>query len=385
MRQVHELLASEEGREYLHERGVLTDATAFVERLRPPARPGLSELAGVPEGAAIVAVGQQVQADYPSAVTSKLRAAARLREPPTITTTALWMDTDKAKGATRITIAGPEGSEDLRLRYVPESKNDVESRFLPVDVGRLRRVVTEVGAWAAGTVPAGDVRDRVVLRAAALAAAVDGAETVTLAQANGDLASVLVREHLHFDGPQTFVSGLLDAGLLEEGVDQALRDLDAFIGVFNDRVKALAADGVDPQVHLLPADYLPLFFSCPSDGLRRRLHRESSGSDQFAVATCRCGTTHRFHLGNGRELSGTELVATGRWSLDVSLPVFVNDHVSGFVTGRSSALYGIVCNSVIETVLGGTPVPLFLPTDLGRATEAPPVPDSLLYDHLVAP
>jgi hypothetical protein len=100
------------------------------------------------------------------------------------------------------------------------------------------------------------------------------------------------------------------------------------------------------------------------------------------VLDCSCGARRRFHLG-GRELSLGELEATGRWSPDVTLPVYLNDLAGGVVVGRSSALYGLVLDDVLERVLGRSPIPMLVPEDLAAVLAEEPAVDSVLYDYLV--
>jgi hypothetical protein len=74
-----------------------------------------------------------------------------------------------------------------------------------------------------------------------------------------------------------------------------------------------------------------------------------------------------------------EMVATGRWSPDVCLPLYLNDLTSGWVAGRSTALYTLVLHEVQRRVLGKRPVPVLVPPALvdRRSNEA-----RLVYDYL---
>jgi hypothetical protein len=99
------------------------------------------------------------------------------------------------------------------------------------------------------------------------------------------------------------------------------------------------------------------------------------------VARCSsCGTEHRFHLGS-TALSADEVTITGRWSPDVTLPALLNDLFSGVVVGQSSGLYGLVLNELVSKVLGGTPIPMLVPENLGKVL-AEEAPGSLVYDYL---
>lgn len=173
------------------------------------------------------------------------------------------------------------------------------------------------------------------------------------------------------------LSAVLEQGAFTESLEAYLERREDVVAVFNEAVAELVAQDVDPQVRPLPEDHLPLHYSCPTDGTRLRL----SLVDGAAAATCRCGTGYRFDLGGGLG----ELGATGRWSPDVSLPVHCNDAASGWVVGRSTALYGLVLNAVIDRVLGGRPIPGWIPPDLSSAPRPGSEPPTLLVDHLLGP
>lgn len=108
---------------------------------------------------------------------------------------------------------------------------------------------------------------------------------------------------------------------------------------------------------------------------------ERTGSDHFAVTTCSCGAEYRFHLGS-RSLSIADVAGTERWSTDVMLPAWLNDLASGVVAGRSSALYGIAVNRVLEKVLGRAAIPMLVPGDLSGLPPAA-ASDSLMQDYLL--
>jgi hypothetical protein len=172
---------------------------------------------------------------------------------------------------------------------------------------------------------------------------------------------------------------MLEAGLLVDSVAEYIARIDEVIAVFNAAVSELVAADIDPLVRPLPDDYLPLRFSCPEDGGRVRLASERRGSELHAAAACRCGARHEFNLGGGAPDLG-ELLDTRRWSIDVSMPVHHNQLASGWVGGRSTALYGLVFNEVLVKALGQEPIPVLVPRDLGaQATDAE---DTLLVRYL---
>lgn len=381
MRSVADLLGEDAGRQLLAERGVYCDSEEFVRRLRAPADAALVRALALGSSYPVY-VHQQTQVDYPGSVASKFRAAVALRSHRDVAPIALWIDTDRAKTAST-TIVIRSGGEEFRRRLVPHRLRDIETRFIAVDLGHVRAVLTALGGWLDLQLPA---PERTAMRSR-LSELVDSLEVPavrTLAEVNLAISSLTLRELLGFAPPSMLVSYAAGSGMLESAVNDVLNEIDDFISVFNAEVAALTSADIDPCVHVLPDDYLPLHFSCPRDGLRRRLARHREGADQLAVAACRCGAIYRFHLGAHR-LSVAELAATGRWSVDVCLPLFVDRLVSGMVVGRSSASYGLVLNQVARTVLRTSPVPMLVPADLPDAMPHPDQSNSTLLDYLAIP
>jgi len=377
-----ELLAGAEGRRFLESRGVLIGAEGFVDLLRPPADPGLAGLLGLAPDARLVYVAHQTHADLRASVVSKFRAARDLRGDQ-LAAVALWLDMDRAgsdRASTTITWPLPEGIASVRL--VPQRLRDLEPRFLPVERSRLEEVVATIGRWIDLSIDDPALRARAGKRLRALSEAIVGNEETTLARTNLALASFLLRERFAFEPPRALVSTLASEGLLTDPVDDCLNAIDDVVAAFNRAVEDLIAADVDPVVHHLDDAYLPLHLSCDRCGARRRLRREKAGTDTFAAMTCTCGEDRRFHLG-GRTLSLGELEATERWSVDVTLPVYLNDLASGVVAGRSSALYGLVLREVLEKALGRRAIPVMLPDDLADTLEDDPVADGALYRYLV--
>jgi hypothetical protein len=84
------------------------------------------------------------------------------------------------------------------------------------------------------------------------------------------------------------------------------------------------------------------------------------------------------------ELSIDEIVRAGAWSPDVSLTLFLNDFVSGYVAGGSSGIYyGLVMKAVVENVLHKRRVPILLPQATGSEHDDPAGANSLLYRYLL--
>ncbi len=162
-----------------------------------------------------------------------------------------------------------------------------------------------------------------------------------------------------------------------------LNNITDVIRVFNETIDSLVEKGINPQVKPRKEDYLPLFYSCDQDDQRFRLHHIIEGYEHFAIGACSSQHIHKFYLGEDA-LSIDSLVQTGRWSPDVFLPGFFNDMVSGFVAGRSSAIYLIVLNAVLRQVLGKSPVPVLVPEGLSEPNNSPDQIDSLIYSYFNA-
>ena len=378
MRTLEELMASHEGRSLLEMRGVATDEEAFVGSLRPPRLHELSEHLGTPSGAPIVYTAHQVMIDYPESVIAKFRAVQRVGGRPEVAAAVLWLDLDRA-GADRMAVGtvvhGRGGG--LQIRLASRRHDHKEVRFVALEQAQVAQTVRKIDAWARQhTAAAG--------RAARVAQVLLGGGSGTLGRTNLALSSLLLHEQLGMTVPSALISDLADRGILTQAVNDVVDAVEDVVTVFNAAVGSLVAADVDPQVHYLPADYLPLHYSCDRDDRRCTLSRRRAGADTFAVTTCLCGATYRFHLGS-RSMSIDELAATGRWSTDVTLPLYLNNLASGVVVGRSSALYGMVLNEVLEKVLGWVPIPMLVPVDLPAVLARGAEGESLLQRYMVAP
>lgn len=380
MRELTDLLADEAGRELLAERGMHTDPAAFAALLRPPQDGALNAMLGLPPAAPLVHIGQQACADIGPTVAAKFDASRPLAAAGA-TPAVLWHDVDRAGSERRgMRVVLPSGNKTRGVWLAHRSLDGREMRFVVVDPDDLARLFDELHAWVDSNLP----RDRAGAgaRVDALADAVLARSPVTLGEVNRALSDFLLRAQLGLELPSTPLSALLARELLTDSVVVYLNALDAVVRVFNEAIDALADAGVDTHLRPLADDYLPLFYSCEDCGARTRLAHERAGADHHAVATCRCGVRHRHHLGAGT-LSLGELEAGGRWSPDVSLPIHHNHLASGWVVGRSTALYGMVLNEVMERALGIDPIPGHVPAALSAGDGGPMSGDSLLLEYLV--
>lgn len=367
------LLGTAHGRALLREQGLFLSAADFVDALAEPVSP--SRLG--PPATRIVYTPHQLYADYPWSVVVKLQALAALPRRPNLALVAVWMDTDRC-GADRyaVRMGWPHGDRVTTIRVSPHAYDGIETRFAPIHVPTLNHAFTTLGENV-GQLPR-DRRAAAASRLRELHAVVEAGRPATLAELNFVITQVLLTRGLAIDLPPLLLSDVLgDPGLIAQ-VTQFTNRLDEVVAVFNEAVRGLRGLGIDPQVKELPADYFPLRFSCPADGRRLRLHREHRGGVTIATSTCHCGKRYEFVLGHGSaELA--EIIATGRWSPDVCLLLHLNDLTSGWVAGRSTALYTLVLHEVQRRVLGKRPVPVLVPPALvdRRSNEA-----RLVYDFL---
>ena len=376
MRTLEDLMASEDGRSLLEMRGVLNSVEAFVGRLRPPPDARLAGHIGAAPGGPLVYAAHQLMVDYPESVVAKLRAAQQVGEHPGVVTVLLWLDMDRAgadKMAAGSIVRGRGGG--LQIRLASRRHDDKEVRFVPVEQAQLDQTFHKIGAWARQHTSAGG-------RLARLTEVLRETKPRTLAQASMALTSSLLREYLGMKAPSALVSELASRGLLTETMNDVVNAVDDVVTVFNAATDSLVTADVDPQVHHLRPDYLPLHYSCDRDDRRCSLARVRRGVDTFAVTRCACGASYEFHLGS-RSLSMDAVAATGRWSTDVTLPLYLNDLASGVVAGRSSALYGMVLNEVLEKVLARKPIPMLLPPDLPAVLAEGAETQSLLQRYVV--
>jgi hypothetical protein len=379
MRTLFDLLATDDGRAFLDDRGLFTDVDDFRAALQPPVSDVLNEAVGLARGTPLVHIGQQLCADYAPWTLTKFLAGAQLAAYDDAVPVLLWHDLYSAEAERYgMRLVLPSGSKLRGIWFAPRSAGGCEPRFLPVSGAAVEQAFIELSGWVEQAVKDHPKPERAAARerTAALAEAVRAADPQTLGDVDGAFATFLLRHRLGVDLPAVTLSALMDDGVLTASLDAYLERLDDVIAVFNEAVDELIALDVDPQVRPLGEDHLPLHYSCPADGIRLRLTRRDG---HVAVATCRCETTYRFDLEGGLGELGT----TGRWSPDVSLPVHHNDHASGWIVGRSTALYGLVLNAVIAKVMGGRPIPGWIPPDLSSGPQPGSEPPTLLVDYLL--
>lgn len=366
MKGLAELLGDGAGRDRLAAAGIHVDPAAFLAAM-PAGRP------------ARIYCHQQPAGDPRRSVMAKLTAldGLRLARPDGVEPLFLRIDTDRAasaKAATRLAWEDAAGRRHL-LKLTPPGTDRLESRHLQLDPQHLTAVAARLEAYVRQA-PVG--RQEALARLDRIRPLLAPGRTMALSRyaaalSDGLLARVDVRL------PTAFVSELGTAGALTGGLTRLLAGRDAFVAAFDRAVDDLRQAGIATAVSPLPDDYLPLFYSCPHEGERLRLRRVAVGGEIQAVAVGTTGRRHVFPLGRRGDDPGA-LLATQRWSPDVTLPVLLNDTFDGVVAGRSSALYLMVLAAAMRAALGMRPIPVLVPAELGTVPERP---DGLLQRWLM--
>jgi hypothetical protein len=270
------------------------------------------------------------------------------------------------------------GLGGFAVRLVSNKLRSMETRFVSVEEVRREDLLSALAEWLRRTSPAS--ADRWQPRLGRLAEALSRPQVTTMAEANLAVTGLLLHDQLGYDPPCVLVSELARRGFMTPTLTRAVEQIEDFIEAYNEAISTLTAAGIDPQVRALADDYLPLHFACPRDDRRLRLLHERLGDDHFAVAFCHCGEEYRFYIGS-HSISLEEVLATDRWSTDVTFLLYLSDYFSGIVGGRSSALYGLVLNEVTRRVLDRDPLPLLLTPILASGPQ-PGESNSMLFDYL---
>lgn len=377
MKSLTDLMRSPDGRELLRSSGVYVDPQEFKDRLRAPARTKLADSLDS-EGRKLICSGQQLYVDYRQSVLSKILTLREFEQDPELLPFFLWVDTDRSGSDNLITkFAWPKPSKKGPVRIAPSKTRDIESRYVRLDPSQLRSAIDKLGTHLRES---GVHREGAKLKYQKLRAIFIQEKPEILSSFNYRVSSFLLQNHLGYFPRPVILSETLNRGLLADEINLLLNHIDGIVRVFNESVQSHLAMGIDPQVAPRKPDYLPLFYSCDVDNFRLRLHQKVEGEDHFAVGRCKCGEDYRFFLGT-KTLSIEQVARTDRWSVDVLLPAFLNNLVSGLVAGRSSGLYMMVINAVLRQVLGVSPVPILVPARLEQLAGPPEITDSLLYDY----
>ena len=384
MQDIKDLLASPGGLRFLESHDIFVAPEEFVSRLQDPVQAGLAEGYGASHKKPVYAL-QQVYIDCTQSMLDRMALLDRLEQYEDCFPFFLWIDTDLAgTDPLMLRFFWPLFGEKTSVRLSAGANDQLELRCIPIDTARVQQALDKLNAYISQSITGRKkvTRARAKDRYEQLRAVFLENTSGVHSELNHRVTYFLLNRQAGLNPFSFLVSDLLGRGLMTAEVNLYLGHIDDAIRVFNDAVQALHARDIDPKVKPLAADYLPLNFSCLECRRRLRLRREVRGHDSFAVATCRCQKQYRFHLGSSR-LSIDEIVQAGPWSPDVSLTLFMNDYVSGYVGGGSSGVYyGLVMKDVLEKVLEKRRVPILLPQP---ADDSDPKPfDSLLYRYLMA-
>jgi hypothetical protein len=377
MQTLMDVLNSAEGVSFLESKGVFVDPQDFKDQLKTPAKPHLADDMGA-ANTKLVCSGQQIYVDYRHSVLSKIVTLQTMEQDEDLFPFFLWVDTDRSGSDNLITkFAWPISSKKGPISILPPGTRDIESRFVTMDTDKLLRAIDKLETHLRQS---GQKRKGAKQKYQQLRAIFSDENPGTLSEFDLQVTYFLLANVFGYIPHSAVLSDLLDIPVLLDEVDSFINRIDGVVQVFNEAIQALAQKGIDPQVNPLPENYLPLFFSCEVDDKRLRLYHQIDGNDHFAVSACKCGQQYRFHLGH-EALSLAEITQTRRWSPDVCFPIFVNDLVSGFVAGKSSAIYLMVMREVLRKVLDKTPVPILVPQSLRDAESDHIQVDSLIYRY----
>ena len=376
-----DLMTTQDGQEFLESNGVLVSQEVYKARLNPPANSALASVLGIDNNEKLICSGQQLYVDYRQSVLSKVSTILDLERDSDLSAFFLWVDTDRSGSDSLITkFAWPTNSKKGTIAIAPSRTRDIELRFVDLDPTQLRRAIDKLGTHLRQS---GVIRKGAKLKYQQLRAKFVDEEIGTLSHFNHQITDILLNDRFGFSPRSIITSEIIKNEFVIREINLLLNNMADAIRVFNEAIGSLVEKGIDPQVKPRSEDYLPLFYSCDQDDQRFRLHHIIEGGEHFAIGACSSRHIHRFYLGKDN-LSIDALAQTGRWSPDVFLPGFFNDMVSGFVAGRSSALYLIVLNAVLRQVLHKSPVPVLVPESLAGPSTSPDQIDSLVYSYFNA-
>ena len=379
MQSLAELMNSAEGLSLLETRGVFVHQDAFKRRLRVPPESALAVMLGS-NNTPLICSGQQVYIDYTQSVVSKIELLHDMKNAGDLFPFFLWVDTDRSGSDNLMSkFAWPPPSKKGPITILPPGAREVESRFAALDPSLLEKAMDKLETYLRQSREnRPEAKDKYHL----LRSHLSSIDAETLSEFNLKWTDFLLNQVLGYSPHALVLSDLLDKGFFLEEVNRFVNRITDVVRVFNHARQTLVDSGIDPQVKPLDPNYLPLFYSCDLDDTRLRLFHLVEGEHHFAASRCKCGQVYRFYLGS-ESLSVHEITETGRWSPDVCFPIFLTNMVSGFVAGKSSALYLLVLNEVVREVLDNTPVPILVPESLGKNHGDPAKFDSLMYRYFM--
>jgi hypothetical protein len=382
MKKLADLQKTSRGRKFLEMEGIFTDPGDFAVALEPPAEPRPLETL-IPEKPLPrpVYTAQQVYADFTWPVVSKYSSLLNLNRFHKLHPIFLWADTDTC-GADKCTnrVYWPGKKTAQSFRFVYQKYNKYEVRFVPFDHENTSRAFFNLERCIAGAVKDKKKKAQIKGKIETIKHLIEDESIRTVRDFNTALTDLMFAAGFGAGWHQLFFSDLLAVPEVQDSVNNTLNELLAYVKVQNETRKTMVGLGIDPVLPELSENYLPFWYSCPEVGRRSKLHRVCLNGDHWASSSqCKCGVEHRFYLGSNK-LSMIELAETGRYSLDVSILIHLNDLFSGSVAGRSSGLYIVVLNNIMKKVLGRRPAPVFIPENWAQ-----PNPDffGLLHSYII--
>jgi hypothetical protein len=365
---------------FLAERDMFVCQEEFAARLQAPANGALAAYFKAPQSKPVYAL-QQIYTDCTPSMLDRMALLRDLEQRPACFPFFLWIDTDLAgSDPLMLRMLWTVFGKQVSLRLCPAANDVRELRFIPVEPGAVQDALAKLEVYVSQSITGRKkvMRARIRERLDALRTVLLPDPTGAHSDLNHRLSCFLLDNQAKLNPRSVRVSELLASGLLTAPVNDFINRLDDAIRVFNAAAEDLQTQDIEPHVKPLAPDYLPLHVSCRDCRRRLRLRRDVEGVDQFAAARCRCGEAYRFHLGSGR-LSIDAITDAADWSPDVSLTLFLNDLVSGYVAGASSgAYYGLVMAEVLQQVFGKRRVPILLPRLDGNGAGS-----GLLYRYLM--
>jgi hypothetical protein len=361
MRQLKDLMACGEGAAFLAERHMYVCAADFAAQLQEPAQAALTDYFSAPQGKPVYGL-QQIYTDCTPSMLERMALLRDLERHPACLPFFLWIDTDLAgSDPLMLRMLWTVFGKQVSMRLCPAANDVRELRFIPVDPAAVRDALGKLEVYLSQSITGRKkvTRARIRERLEALREVLLPDPPGMHSDLNHRLSGFLLNQQAGSAPRSVRVSELF--ALLAAPVNDFINGLDDAVRVFNATAAALQTRGIEPHVKPLAPDYLPLHMSCRDCRRRLRLRRQTHGTDQFAASQCRCGLEYRFHLGSG-SLSIDTIVEAADWSPDVTLTLFLNDLVSGYVAGASSgAYYGLVMAEVLQQVYGKRRVPILLP------------------------
>ncbi|WP_143301824.1 hypothetical protein, partial [Candidatus Entotheonella palauensis] len=340
MRELNDLLTTPDGVAFLASNDIWIHPEDFLARLEPPVQSGLIPASDAGPHKPVYAL-QQIYVDCTQSMLDRMVLLDRLEPLADCYPFFLWIDTDlSGTDALMHRFHWPLFNKTVSVRLSPGAHDSRELRFIPIEPPRLEQALDKLNTYLGQSISGRKkvTRSRVRAKFEQLKAVFLQQPDEMLSDLNYRVIHFLLNQQSGLNPAPMIVSELLDRDVITGEINVYLNHLDEAISTFNDAVEALRAEDIDPKVKPLAADYLPLHFSCLDCHRRLRLHREQQGQDQFATANCKCKQSYRFYLGR-HELTMDEIAQAGPWSPDVSLTLFLNDFVSGYIGGGSSGIY----------------------------------------------